>query len=139
MVGIKDLETEKLIQETANKLKQSKNVQKPEWADFVKTGRSRERPPINEDWWQIRAASILRRVSILGPIGVSKLRQKYASKKNRGNRPEHSYKASGKIIRTILQQLEKEGYVEEAKKGVHKGRILTSKGQSFLSKVIKNE
>ncbi|MEK6939747.1 MAG: 40S ribosomal protein S19, partial [Nanoarchaeota archaeon] len=38
-------------------------------------------------------------------------------------------------IRKILQQLEKSGLVKQTEKGVHKGRILTPKGTSFLDKI----
>ena len=79
----------------------------------------------------------MRKVSLRGPIGVAKLRSMYGTKKNRGVRPERFYKGSGKIVRVILQQLEAEGLVKKVEKGVHKGKIITPKGQSFLDKVIK--
>ena len=44
-------------------------------------------------------------------------------------KPERFQKASGKILRTILQQLEGSGYVS-VKKGA--GRIVSPKGQKFL-------
>ena len=58
-------------------------------------------------------------------------------KKNRGVQPERTVSGSRKIIRTILQQLEKEGYIAKATKGIHKGRIITGKGKSFLDKLSK--
>ena len=109
-------------------------VKAPEWSKFVKTGAGKERPPVELDWWQLRAASILRAVYLKGPIGVSKLRTKYGNNKNRGHKPAAFVKGSGKIIRTILQQLEKAGLVEYKKDDVHKGRIVTAKGQSFVAK-----
>ena len=121
---------DKLIQKTAVELK--KKIDMPSWAYFVKTGAHKQRPPIDNDWWYMRAASILRRVYNLGPIGVSKLRVKYGGKKNKGVAPEEFYKGSGKIIRTILQQLEQQELIKEATVDKRKGRIVTPKGKSFL-------
>ncbi|RJQ16937.1 30S ribosomal protein S19e [Candidatus Woesearchaeota archaeon] len=125
-----------LIQKAAIELK--KTIKKPEWASFVKTGTSRERPPVDEDWWYMRAASILRRIYIKGPIGVSKLKTLYGGKKNRGYKPEKFFTGSGKIIRVILQQLEKAELIKQGSKGVHKGRMVTPKGKKFLDALVKN-
>ncbi len=128
------IEPEKLIKRVAEELKKIETLKMPDWAKFVKTGPSRERVPMDEDWWYTRSASIFRTVYLRGPIGVNKLRQKYGSKKNRGHKPERFYKASGKIIRVILRQLETAGFVKQAEIGVHKGRIVTNEGRSFLDK-----
>jgi len=124
-----------LIEELAKQLKGS--LRKPEWADFVKTGTSREKPPVDSDWWYFRAASILYKVEKLGPVGVSKLRTKYGGRKNRGVAPDRTVKASGKIIRVLLQQLEKEGLLKQEAKGQHKGRVLTPKAKSLIVKLAK--
>jgi len=134
---INDLPTGKVIEKTAKALKKIPEIQPTEWSKFVKTGTHKERPPVNEDWWYIRSASIMKKISKLGPIGVNKLKKKYGGKKNRGHKPEKRFDASGNIIRKILQQLEKAGFIEQASKGVHKGRILTAKGKSFLDKSTK--
>jgi small subunit ribosomal protein S19e len=126
---IKASQTE-ITKNAAEKLKEY--IKMPEWARFVKTGHSKEKPPTSKDWYYIRAASVLRRINQLGPIGVSKLRTKYSSRKNKGVRPEHSYKASGKIIRTILQQFERQGLIKQEQKGAHKGRVITKKGLNVL-------
>ncbi len=125
---------ENLIKEVSEKLKKIPEIQPPEWSRFVKTSHARDKPPVEQDWWYKRAASILRKVYILGPIGVSKLRTKYGGKKNRGMKPERTYKGSGKIIRTIFQQLEKAELITQPEKSKRKGRILTNKGKSLLSK-----
>ncbi|MDK2850030.1 MAG: small subunit ribosomal protein S19e [Candidatus Woesearchaeota archaeon] len=135
MVTLFDVDPQKLIKATAEKLKTLENIKEPEWAKFVKTGHSKERPPMEKDWWYTRAAAILRKVAIRGPIGVSKLRVLFGSKKNRGFKPEKFYKAAGNHIRKILQQLEKEGLIVQKKEGQHKGRIITPKGKSFLDKI----
>jgi len=135
MATIYDTNTQELIDKAAEKLKEV--IEAPEWSKYVKTGTAKERPPSENDWWHKRAASILRKVYLRGPIGTNKLKVKYGSKKNRGHKPEKFYSASGKIIRTILQQLEKAELIKQGQKGVHKGRIITPKGKSFLDKLSK--
>ncbi len=131
MTDIYDVNPNMLIDKTAAELK--KLIKAPEWAIFVKTGVHKERPPISEDWWYVRAAAILRTIYIMGPIGVSKLRTKYGGKKNRGHKTEHFFRASGSVIRKILQQLEEAKLIKQTQIGVHKGRVITPVGQSLLN------
>src|SRR5210317_818653 len=102
MATIYDVEASEVIEAVAEDLKKSENIKAPSWATFCKTGAHRERPPLREDWWFVRASSILRKIRLLGPIGVSKLRVKYGGRKNRGVRPEIFKKGSGSIIRKVL-------------------------------------
>ncbi len=132
MVTLYDADAGKSIEKIAESLKPL--LKDPEWAKFVKTGMAKERPPVALDWFFTRAASVLRTVYLRGPIGVQKLRVKYGSKKNRGHNPEKFYKASGKILRNILQQLEKAELVKFQKTGAHKGRVVTPKGKSLVDK-----
>ena len=124
----------------AEALKKVPEFEKPEWVDFVKSGSGKERPIEDSDFWFKRAASILRQIYRRKVLGVSRLRTKYGSKKDRGMKPEKFKRAGGKIIRTILQQSDKAGFTEiqKAIKGVRSkkpGRILTSKGKSFLENI----
>ncbi|MBS3065171.1 MAG: 30S ribosomal protein S19e [DPANN group archaeon] len=135
MVSVFKVSPQSLVKETAEELKGK--FQAPSWATFVKTGHNKERPPMQPDWWHIRAASVLRVIYKDGPVGVSKLRSKYGSRKNRGVKPHKFTRASGNIIRKILQQLETAGLVQQQKTGVHKGRIITPAGSSLLSKIAK--
>ena len=137
MGKVYDIDASELIKKASNELKKSKEVKMPVWANFVKTGVHKERPPIQNDWWYMRSASVLRSIYMLGPIGVSKLRKRYGGLKNRGHKPGHTYRASGKVIRVVLQQLEKEGLIKQVEKGVHKGRVATPKGKSFLDKLAR--
>lgn len=125
---------EKFIPALAEALKNMEEFQIPEWAQFVKTGVSRERPPVSNDFWYVRAASILRQLYIKGVVGVGKLRTKYGSRKDRGGKPDKFFKASGKIIRVILQQAETAGLVEKVTKLQH-GRRLTQKGRDLLDSI----
>ena len=117
-------------------LKELEEFKMPEWAYFVKTSISRLRPPTDSEFWQKRAASILRSAYIRRVVGVNRLRNRYGGKQNRGMRPEKFKKASGKIIRTILQQAEKAGFMEKVKAiGKRSGRQLTAKGRKFLEEI----
>ncbi|MFT4249856.1 MAG: 30S ribosomal protein S19e [Candidatus Woesearchaeota archaeon] len=121
-----------LIEAVAKKLEKFDELQPPEWASYVKTGQHNERPPQQEDWWHVRAASILRKVALRGPVGTNKLRGLYGGRKNRGHKPDRTRIASGNIIRTCLQQLEKAGLVKQDIVAGRKGRVLTAKGHSLL-------
>jgi len=135
MTHIIEVNANELINKAADELKKQKLVQPTEWSKFVKTGTHKERHPDSEDWWYHRSAAILRTIANLGPIGTEKLRTKYGGLKGRGHKPEHFYKASGSIIRKILQQLEKSSLIKQTQVGNHKGRVLTPQGVSFLDKI----
>ena len=127
MVTVYDVKAEPLIMEVAEELEDEFEV--PDWSNLVKTGVDRERPPEQDNWYHIRSAAVLRKVYTDGPLGVSKLRTIYGQRKKNGHGPEHSGKASGKVIRTALQNLEEAGLVETEE---GEGRKITEKGQSFL-------
>jgi len=130
LTTVYDIPADILIDRLSKYLKENvREVRPPEWAAYVKTGSHVERTPHNPDWWYIRAASILRKLYIKGPIGVSRLRKMYGGRKRRGVKPAHFRKAGGSIIRHILQQLEEAGLAE---RDGNKGRVLTPKGRSLL-------
>jgi len=131
-MGIYDVNPQSLVKRTAEELKKVSAIKPPVWANFVKTGMSRERQPMQNDWWHIRAASVLRRIFKDGPIGTEKLRTKYGGRKNMGMAPEHFFPAGGSHLRKILQQLEKAGLAKQVEKGVHKGRVITPQGMKLL-------
>ncbi len=135
MVTVYDVRANPLIERTADELEDNiEEVDAPDWSEFVKTGVNKEKPPEQENWWYLRSAAVLRTVYMDGPVGVEKLRTKYGSERRRGHQTEHFHKASGKIIRTCLQQLEESGLValEEGE-----GRAITPEGQSFLDNLSK--
>lgn len=135
MTRILEVDAQELIGKAAEELKKENSIKPPVWSTFVKTSHARERLPERNDWWYVRSASVLRTIARLGPVGTQKLRTKYGGRKNRGYKPEATYKGSGSIIRKVLQQLEKSGLIKQTQKGVHKGRVLTPKGTSFLDKI----
>jgi len=125
---------EQFIPALAEALKKIPEFEAPEWVAFVKTGTSRERPPVDEDFWYVRAASILRQLYIKGVVGVGKLRSRYGSRKDRGGKPDKFKKSGGKIIRVILQQAEAAGLVEKVTRMQH-GRRLTQTGRDLLDSI----
>ncbi|MFH1835572.1 MAG: 30S ribosomal protein S19e [Methanobacteriota archaeon] len=129
-----EIKPDKLIKAVAIDLKDNVKIPKPDWSDTVKTGSNKERAPDDPNWWWMRTASILRKIYIGGPVGASKLRVEYGSAKNRGRRPEQFRKAGGKVIRTILQQLDEAGFTEKDT-NKFRGRKLTPKGCSYLDKI----
>jgi small subunit ribosomal protein S19e len=135
MGSIKDVDSGRLIERAAEELKKVGEIKPPEWSHYAKTGVHKERLPVQKDWWYTRSASVLRKVQLNNRIGVEKLRKIYGGRKNLGHRPEHKRKASGAVIRNILKQLEAAEFVKTEK---GKGRIITPKGQSLLSRVAKS-
>lgn len=133
-MAVHDIPASELIERTAKRLAELNEMKPPAWAPFVKTGASRQRPPVNPQWWYVRAASVLRKIYVLGPVGTAKLRRKYGGRKNMGMGGERTMPGSGNIIRKILQQLEKAGLAKQVVKENHKGRVITPKGLSLLEK-----
>ena len=131
MTTLYDVPADDLIDTVAAKLED--RFDEPDWAEFTKTGEGRELPPEQENFWTRRAASILRKVAIDGPVGVERLATEYGTKKGGSNRyqvaPEHRTDGSRKIIRTILQQLEDEDLIKSEGSA---GRVVTGDGRSLL-------
>ena len=133
MTTLFDVPADALIEAVAAEI--ADEIEEPDWAAYTKTGVGRELPPEQEDFWSIRAASLLRKVAIDGPIGVGRLREAYGDSKQGSTRyrtrPDMKSEASGKVIRTILQQLEDAGYVVNQSGG----RSLSGEGRALLARV----
>lgn len=128
MTTAHDVPAEDLIDAIEDELEDLDAVEAPDWADYSKTGRSRELPPQEDDWWTTRAASLLRKVYLEGPIGVGALKRHYGGKHRKGVEKSHHENGSGSVIRTALQQLEEEGLVEIK----NDGRETSAEGQQLL-------
>jgi len=127
-----DVKAGKLIPKVAEKLKNEKMVAAPKWMAYAKTGSHVQRAPESADFWYMRCASLLRRLYVKGPIGVSRLREKYGGRK-KGPGVAHFRKAGGSVIRKALQQLETAGLVGK----MQKGRAISKKGMALLDKTAK--
>lgn len=120
----------------ASILKSMPEFKQPEWSFYVKTGTAKVRPPQDPEFWHKRAASILRQIYTHNVVGVNRLKTRYGGLKNRGMKPEKFRRASGKIIRVILQQSEKAGLLEKFNQpGKRAGRVLTKQGKELLESV----
>ena len=146
MTTFYDVPANFLIPALAEQLKSNAAISMPDWADVVKTGSSRERPPTQSDWWQTRAAALLRKIARQGPIGVTALSQEYGGRKNNGSKPNTPGVGSRKVIRILVQQLEDAGLVAtdvgrlvepEGREStqLYNGRVITSAGQKLLNEV----
>jgi small subunit ribosomal protein S19e len=129
MTTVYDIPAEEIINVVAKKLQSDKNISLPEKNMFSRTGVSKENPPEDKNWWFTRCASILRKIYVNNEIGVERLRSEYGGKLDRGSKPYKARSGSGSITRRALQQLENAGYVKKIR---GKGRVLTTKGRSFL-------
>jgi len=130
------LKAEEYVNLLAEALKKIPEFEVPEWSLYVKTGLSRQRPPVEDDFWYKRAASILRQAYVRKVVGVNRLKTRYGGKYNRGMKPERFRKASGKIIRVLLQQAEAAELLEKYNEpGKRAGRVLTLKGKEFLDSI----
>src|SRR5215472_11625636 len=131
MPTVYEVPTPDLIDRLAKHLKQNMGeISPPPWSEYAKTGPQKERPPQNPDWWYYRCASLLRKIYIHGPVGVSRLRTEYGGLRRTGNRPEKHVRSGGSAIREPLQQLQKADLVAVDGK---KGRRLTKQGVSLLN------
>ena len=131
MTTVYDVPADKLISRVAAELKEKPEITAPEWAAFAKTGTHKGMPPEDPDWWYTRAAAVLRRVYVDGPVGVERMRSVYGGSKNRGSKPNKTVKGSGSVLRKAVQQLEAAGYLAQQKSG----RVVTPAGVSFLDGV----
>ena len=146
MTTFYDVPANFLIPALAERLTGHDAIQMPEWADVVKTGSSRERPPSQDNWWHTRGAALLRKIARQGPIGVTALPQEYGGRKNNGSKPNTPGVGSRKVIRALVQQLEDAGLVTtqvgrlvepEGREPtqLYHGRVVTSSGQKLLNDV----
>jgi small subunit ribosomal protein S19e len=131
MTTVYDIPPEMLIKQVAEELKKLDAIKPPEWAMFTKTGVHKQAPPEEEDWWFTRAAAVLRRVYIDGPVGVQRMRTFYGGKKDRGSNPYRFRRGGGSVLRKILQQLEEAGFVESDASG----RKISPAGQSYIDNI----
>ncbi|MDI3482806.1 MAG: small subunit ribosomal protein S19e [Candidatus Methanomethylophilaceae archaeon] len=134
MVTVYDVPPEKLILKTAEKLKEFDAIEPPDWAEFVRTGRHTEKAPTQEDWWYTRAASVLRKIYVKGPMGSSRLAEEYGGFADRGSKPNKAVKGSRNIARKCLIQLETAGLLQTVGK---EGRGISPRGMSLLDNVAK--
>lgn len=132
MTTVRDVNAHTFIKAYAAHLKRTGTLDIPSWVDIVKTGKAKELPPQDPDWFYVRVASVARHLYLRGGVGVGALRTVHGSRVNRGNRPSHHVVGSGSIDRKALQSLEKIKILEKDPSG---GRRITSDGQRDLDRI----
>jgi len=131
MAKIFDVPANNLISKLSEQLKKDKKINPPTWSSFVKTGTHAEKMPQNKDWWYTRCASLVRKVYLHGPIGISDLKSYYGGRKRIGYNLDHHKDAGGAIIRKALQQLESAGYIDKKSKG----RMISNEGMKRVDRL----
>ncbi len=94
---------------------------------MFKSGACSERLPSEPEWYMIRAVSILK-VLWSNPLGIKKLQKRYGKMRSRGSAPSKRYSASGFLLRHLIQELERVGYLGNTPKG----RFTTQKAKDML-------
>ncbi|MDP8023874.1 MAG: 30S ribosomal protein S19e [Nitrososphaeria archaeon] len=131
MPTVYDVPADDLILELKEYLKKSGIIEPRSYFYYAKTGSQADRPPADPDWFYYRAASILRKLYIYGPISIKELTKIYGGRKAVGYSLTHSRPSGSSHIRSIIKDLEKAGLVAKTPKG----RVLTEKGKSTLDKI----
>ena len=127
-----DVPADELISKLAEQEKDKKIASPKAGLAFVKTGPHTEKIPQNKDWWYTRCASLLRKVYIHGPIGVSDLKSRYGGRKQIGYNLAHHRNAGGAIIRKVLEELEGAG-VRSRK---NRGRLISEEGTKRIDRIV---
>ena len=131
MVNAHEVPANILIDKITADLKKTSQLTPPVWILYVKSSPNRHRLPTNDDWWYTRCASILRKIYLNGPIGLSKLEYEYGGSVKKGYKPKKHVNSGGSIIRNALKQLETIGLISKTESN---GRIITSKCSSLIDK-----
>jgi small subunit ribosomal protein S19e len=122
----------------AEYLRSSELLVPPKNVDIIKTGHGKEMPPMDEDWFYKRAASVVRKLCIntikgcTSGVSVPRLSVSYGNIKNRGCRPSKNVRGSKGYLRKILQDLEKCDWVVKAEKG----RKLTNEAMGIIAQLV---
>lgn len=100
--------------------------------DFLKLSSANENSPIQEFWFENRAASILLKIykNEGFPLGQRRISKMYRTTKNRGTRPNKGCNTSRSIIRHVLQQLTSMGLIKR-----NPAAQISPLGKSVLSKL----
>ncbi len=124
---------EMLIESVTEIFKKDERIKPPDWTRYMKAGMHKEKKWEDPDWFYRRLASTLRKISVYGPIGISRLSSEYGGRIDRGSKRYHPGNGSRFIVRHTLKTLEQIGYVKTEKRG----RTVTPQGSSLLEKTSK--
>ncbi len=131
MPTVYDVPSNEFIERLKDYLKKEGILNPPQWFIYAKTGSNAERAPSDPDWYYYRAASILRKVYLHGPISVNDLAKAYGGRKRNGYALAHSRVAGRAHIRKLIKDLEAAGYIKKDRLG----RVITPSGRSLMDKI----
>jgi len=142
---VKDLSAAEFIAAFSQYLKKNNLIERPKWADYVKTSTgtfiiyiATELAPLDDDWIYVRVAALARKIYLRPRTGVNLLSHLYGQKYRVASRhPRHEH-AHLKIIRWGLQQLEKQKIIKKDKKGDQlkiNSRIISEEGRGTLNRI----
>jgi small subunit ribosomal protein S19e len=140
---VKELPAEEFIRGYADYLKKNNQLQMPAWVELVKTSKGKELAPFDPDWLYIRVAAVARKIFLRPRLGVQLLRRLYGGAERRGTIRPTFCKASGKILRWSLKQLENLKVIKKIKKEGEKhydelkinSRIMSKDGIKNLNRI----
>nr|CAJ17210.1 ribosomal protein S19e [Georissus sp. APV-2005] len=131
-VTLKDVDQHKFVKAFSQFLKKTGKLRVPEWADIVKTSRSKELAPYDPDWYYVRCAAVIRHIYIRSPVGVGTVTKIFGARKRNGTHPSHFCRSAGGVARKALQSLETLKLIEKSPDG---GRKLTQQGRRDLDRI----
>ena len=141
-----DVSADLLIPALADAMEGIDAISTPDWADYVKTGVTRERPP-TQGKLVVHPLSgyFLERLPEMVRLASQHCLRCTVEGKDNGSMPNTPATGSRHIIRTSLQQLQDAGLVElvpskevegeDGKVQLYSGRIITAAGQKLLDQV----
>ena len=134
-----DAPSQAMVNKAANFFKEKNIIKKPKYADLVKTSKSNDCEPIDPDYVYYKAAAICRKLYVTKSknIGIGSLRSMFSKKQRRGCQPPKTFKSGGKLIRELVIQLKKAGYIKNygEKDETDSGLYLTREGRSEMDKI----
>jgi len=132
---VRDVPANKWVKAMAQQFKREGKILVPNCADLVKTSHGRERAPQSVDWYYLRAAAVLRRIYLRPGTGYGGLGKAFGNLKNRGSKPERTFRAAVGPLHWACKSLEG---LKLIAKGRGKGRVVTREGRKRADTVAFN-
>ena len=138
---LKDVPADKFIAAYAAHLKKTQKIRPLTGHEYLKTGSMKHMQPECPDWYYTRAAALARKIYLRPRIGVGRLKHIFGGVKRNGHCKNKHGRASGKIIRHALIELERAGILTRYKGDIEEyenRRMITREGQKELNEVARN-
>lgn len=148
--GVPDVLADRVIYAMTQHLKKQINFEVPPWEDYVKTSVGKSLAPVDvkedrtaphqlhtPEWMFVRASAILMKLYWHNTLGVGSICDsgRFTCLSTRAFDkigPKHRRHSSNKVVRYLIQQLEKMGLVVQDEDG---GRRISPKGRSDLDNI----